>query len=679
MNSENLIYIILSGIIALFVALFQYLYKSKKKTFIYKLLTFLRFVSIFTILLLIINPQFEKVTFFSEKPNLILAVDNSESITFFNQEDSVKSVLTHLKNHEKLNEKFNIKTYTFNSNISELNDSLSFSGQQTNIYNAFSKLSEVYKNSIAPIVLITDGNQTFGPDYPYFSKSYNQSIYPIVVGDTTTYSDLKIQQLNVNRYAFFKNKFPVEIFVTYSGTIPVRSKFKILHGNHTVFSKTLEFSKNNTSQIIKPTLGANNVGIQTYKAIIEPLSNEKNKINNTKNFAIEVIDQKTNIALVSSIKHPDIGALKTAIEQNDQRSVSILTPAEFVNHPDNYQLLILYQPNRDFKAVYEIIKSLNLNVFTIAGTQTQWNTVNTFQSVIKQNITNQIEEFQPAFNSAYSTFIVDETHIFDNFPPLKTEFGKTVITVPEQIIAYKSIDGVQTTEPLLSTYEIHNQKFAFLNGEGIWRWRQQCFLDSKSFDAFDTFLGKLIQYLSSNQKRNRLNIDYESFYNGSEQIKLRAQFFNKNYELDTSASLEMFLKNVDTNQEKTIPFVLKNSVFEIDLSGIAPGKYTFVVKNNNENISVSGVFEVLEYNAEQQFLNANVDKLKLIAQLTDGKSYFINDYQFLIEDLINNEKFATIQKSNKRIVPIIDWTILLAILVLSLSLEWFIRKYNGLT
>jgi len=42
--------------------------------------------------------------------------------------------------------------------------------------------------------------------------------------------------------------------------------------------------------------------------------------------ALEVLDEKTNVVIVSSILHPDIGALKKAIESNEQRLVSIYKP-----------------------------------------------------------------------------------------------------------------------------------------------------------------------------------------------------------------------------------------------------------------------------------------------------------------------------------------------------------------
>jgi hypothetical protein len=46
----------------------------------------------------------------------------------------------------------------------------------------------------------------------------------------------------------------------------------------------------------------------------------ENTYNNSKNFAVEVIDQKTKIALVTAINHPDVAALKRSIESNAQHS-----------------------------------------------------------------------------------------------------------------------------------------------------------------------------------------------------------------------------------------------------------------------------------------------------------------------------------------------------------------------
>jgi hypothetical protein len=260
---------------------------------------------------------------------------------------------------------------------------------------------------------------------------------------------------------------------------------------------------------------------------------------------------------------------------------------------------------------------------------------------------------------------------------LHSEFGKTTFNIPINTILYKTVNGIQIDEPLLATFEINDNREAVLNGEGIWRWRAQSFLDDMSFNTFDNFMGKLVQYLSSNQTKSRLNLNYESFYNGNDDVNISAQFFNKNYEFDGNASLTIALKNKENNVTSNLPFILKNTNYQVDLSGLDPGEYDFTVSVSNENMSKSGTFKILDYNIEQQFLNADVTKLQQVATNSMGKTYFIDQINDFSNDLMNDGRFATIQKSSKKVVPLVDWKFLLAIITLSLALEWFIRKYNG--
>lgn len=676
MQTETITYIIISGIIALLLALFQYAYKSKIKGKRAWLLTSLRFITWFSVFLLLINPKFDKVTYYNEKPNLVIAVDNSESIKYLNQTQNTSNFINTLKSNEELNENFNLEFYSFGKELHPT-DSLAFNEKQSNLALVFERLSEVYNNSISPTLLISDGNQTYGNDYAYMTKRYKQAVIPIILGDTTTYTDIKIQQLNVNRYAYLKNKFPIEVIATYNGNATVNTQLRITTGSSTVFSKPLTFSKTQTSQIINLTLPANRVGVTSYRAQVVPLENEKNTINNVKNFAVEVIDQKTNVAIVSDIMHPDLGALKKSIESNEQRNAEILSTLEFINKSNDFQLVIVYQPTNNFRSLFKEIDRLKLNKIVIAGTKTNWSLLNQLQSNYKQEQTNQIEEYQPTLNQNYSTFIIDNLN-FGEFPPLMAEFGETSFAVPFETILYKTVNGNEIAEPLLATFEINEKREALILGEGIWRWRAQAYLNENSFNTFDNFIGKLVQYLSTNKRRTRLNVNYESFYNGNDNVRITAQFFNKNYEFEDNATLSITLKNKDTETTKSFPFVLKNSNYEVDLSGLDAGNYSFTVKVNAENISKSGELKILDYNVEQQFLNANVTKLQTLATNSEGSSYFIDNTSALVNDLLNDSRFATIQKSTKKVVPLIDWKYLLALIALSLAAEWFIRKYNGL-
>ncbi|QDO95002.1 VWA domain-containing protein [Formosa sediminum] len=675
MPTQTLLYIILAGILALILALFQYKYKVKSMSKLYMLFAFLRFISIFLILLLLINPKFEQLKLTEEKPKLLVAIDNSSSTTQLEQDKNAKQVLQTIQSHTALNTKFDIEYFKFGKTLNAL-DTLTFTDKQTDVAAALDGLKSIYKNTIAPTILVTDGNQTLGSDYAY--TSYNQPVYPIILGDTTTYIDLSITQLNVNKYAYLKNKFPVETVLVYNGKAPVNTTFSITSGTQTIFSKNITFSATHNSEILQFTLPASHVGVTTYKAILQPLESEKNKVNNVKHFAVEVIDEKMNIAIVSSFYHPDLGTLKKSIESNEQRAVSILNPNEVNPKLNDFNLLILYQPDNQFKSIFEAIKADNKNAFIISGAQTDWFFLNDQSDYYEHDITSQTEMYQGVFNSNYTTFIVDNLD-FNSFPPLQSAFGELSFYGPHEILLYKKIGNITTNQPLLATFETQGRREAVLLGENIWQWRAQSYLNKKSFNTFDNFISKVVQYLSSTKRKTRLVVDFESFYDGTNNVIIRAQFFNKNYEFDGREPLKIKLVNRETKAVTELPFVLKNNNYQVDLSQLPAAEYNFTVSATNENISQSGSFTILEYNVEQQFLNANSGKLNQLAQKTEGASYFIADYKSLLKDLLSNQKYVTIQKSSKTTQGLIDWKYMLGIIVFCLSLEWFLRKYNGLT
>ncbi len=675
MSSQTLLYIILSGIIALLVALFQYKYKSKHKGKRTLVFTFLRFLSVFAILLLLINPKFTQTKVYNEKPTLVVAVDNSNSIAHLNQSENALRTLNFLKDNTELNTNFNVKVFTFDDNVQQ-SDSILFKSKGSNIDKALRQFSEIYKNDVAPVVLISDGNQTFGNDFSV-SNTYTQPVYPVVLGDTTKYTDIKIQQLNVNKYAFLKNKFPVEAILVYQGSESIRSKFTVRQGNNVVYSKVLDFSKANTSRIINFTLAANSVGVKSYTAKLQTLPNEKNTINNTKNFAVEVIDQKTKIALVSDFPHPDVGAFKKSIESNEQRSVEIIDPYRILDKINDFQLVILYQPNNKFKRLYELLDIENKNRLTVIGTKTALDFINTTSKKFTIAATGQSEDFQASLNLNFAPFLIEDIN-FESFPPLKGPFGDVNFTVPFDMVLEKNVLGISKNSPLLATFENNTKREAVLFGENIWQWRAQSFLNETSFNPFDDFIGKMVQYLASSQRKKRLTVDYESFYTGNTNIILKAQAFDKNYQFDERQSLELILENTVSKEKSTVPFVLKNNNYQVDLSGLKASKYNFTVRSKDDNISKSGRFEVLEYNIEAQFLNADATKLNQLAANTKGKSFFANDLASLSSQLLADERYKPIQKSNKNTVPLIDWKYLLGLIVFTLSAEWFFRKYNGL-
>ena len=238
MDLSTILFITLAAIFALGFAFFQYLYKTKKRGKDAYILFALRFLSVFVLLLLLINPKFTFTSYTIEKPNLVLAVDDSESIKHLTQEDTLNSILEKLKSNEKIKQRFELVQYNFGNDL-KAGENNKFNKSETNIFSALESIKELSRGKETAIALISDGNQTSGRNYQYFKPDDKTNIYPVLVGDTTQYLDLELSRLNVNSYAFLNNRFPVEAFISYSGEESINTKFIIKAGENAIYSKNI--------------------------------------------------------------------------------------------------------------------------------------------------------------------------------------------------------------------------------------------------------------------------------------------------------------------------------------------------------------------------------------------------------------------------------------------------------
>tara|TARA_B110000285_G_scaffold95843_1_gene109287 strand:- start:1952 stop:3877 length:1926 start_codon:yes stop_codon:yes gene_type:complete len=636
----------------------------------------LRFSTLFSILVLIINPKFVSETFTIDKPKLPVVVDNSASVRALNQVENVNSLIKSLKGNQALNDKFDLSFYSFGSNLRD-SDSLTFTKKNTNISRALGSVNELFKNQTAPTLLITDGNQTIGSDYEFTSPELTNEVFPIILGDSITYTDIKIELLNTNRYAFLKNQFPVEVLLVYAGESSINSEFIVQQGNSIIYKEKLSFSLNDNTKTISFTIPALDVGLQKYKAQILPLQDEKNTTNNRKQFAVEVIDQATNVLVISEITHPDLGAFKKAITTNDQRRVTFKRPSEAISILNDYQIVLLYQPDRNFRGVYSEIAKLKKNTFVITGLQTDWNFLNNIQENYIKNVNNQSEDVSGSLNPNYGTFAIDDIG-FASLKPLKTLFGDLEILAPHDIVLEQYIDGIASESPMLVTMEVDGVRHAIWDGENIWKWRAQCFIDTDSFEDFDDFFGKMIQYLASNKRRSRLEVTNEGYYYNNNSIKVSAQYFDQNFIFDSRASLLITVTNSETKDKIVLPMLLKNNFYDIDLNSLSAGEYQYTVAVSDQTVMRSGNFTILDFDVEEQFLNADVTKLDRLATNTGGKAFFITETSEILSALIKDDSFQLTQKRAQKVVPLIDWKYLLGLIVFLLTSEWLLRKYNGL-
>lgn len=673
MNSSSFLYVVIALVLGVLIAYFQYFYQSKDRRLLIFTLFGLRSLSIFLIILLLFNPTIKTTELQTNKPVLAVLIDNSQSTNYFKEKQEVSNLVEKFRTDQPLNNKFDISYFSFGSSFQAL-DSLTFLEPQTNIDQAINAVNTIYKESISPVVLISDGNQTLGNDYEY-STSTTQ-VYPLIIGDTITYKDLKINQLNVNKYSYLNNSFPVEALLYYEGNQPTSSEFVIRKDGKRVFSKKLLFSSNKRSITVETSLPSLQKGKNYYTASIRPLSGEKNVANNTKTFSVDVIDEQTKIGIVTSVLHPDIGALKKSIETNKQRKVDIKIINKNAFKITDYQLIIIYQPNRLFNDLFKELKEKKTNYFVITGSKTDWNFINTMQLGISKNAISKDENYIASFNQNFLTFGQNDIG-FEQFSPLQDKFGEITVSKPFESLLYQNINGIALDFPLFATLEESTQKSAFLLGEGIWKWRATSYLNSNSFADFDGFISNVVQYLASTKVRKRLDVTIDAIFPSNATIDVTAFYVDSNYKFDDRATIKMELSDSNNTMNRELPFSVIGNAYQLYIEDLPAGNYTYKVSVEGQNISSTGTFRVTTFNVEEQFTNANLEKLNRLADRTGGTPYYKSEFQGLKSELLQNTDYFTTQKTITKDKNIIDWYWVLLIALLLLTIEWFIRKYYG--
>lgn len=667
--------LLLSLVLALLLTGIQYSFAKNHRNLF--LPAFLRFLSWLFLFLLLFNPKLKKNTQQIIKPQLVVLADNSASVEYLQTAENAKDFLSLLKSNTELNTHFEVKTYTFGSDVS-LSDSLTFTEPASDFSKAFSLIKQLHKRRNYPLVLISDGRQSAGNDYLYaFENSPSTQVYPVILGDTFRYADLAIQRINVNKSVFLGNEYSLEVFLTYEGDEKVNSRFSVIDGGQTVHFENISFDAQQQTAVKNIKLKATPVGIKTLTLQLNPLDNEKNTTNNVHKTSIRVIDQQARILLVSDFPHPDVGMWKRAIESSPFRKVEVASPKNTAEITP-YQLIIRFQPSVAFEPIDRQIAQLKKNTLTVIGTKTQTEYINQNTKAFSIKEVSFAENIQAAFRAEFSPFYVKDLG-FESFPPLKGHFAEYIFNTQTEVLLSQRINNVALQKPLFFTYEDGETRYAVITAENLWQWRSASFLrENQSYAPFDNFISSVIMYLSTGRNTDRLLLEYEPFQENFADRIIIARWFDRTMTPDVRGDFSISLTRREDGYQTSLPMILTGNYYQADVSRLPPGNYDFTVTENTEKMSKSGEIIIPDYQPEQQYLTPDTDKLKNLAQRTNGKIFLPNQARDLFQQLLENPDYKPILKAQITEDSLIQQKWLVLFILLTTGAEWILRKYKGL-
>ena len=178
-------------------------------------MAFFRFLVISIISFLLLSPLLKSINKNTEKPIVIVAQDNSESIiagydSAFYFDNYLPKIYELTKNLEN---EYDVKKIIFGENIN-YNKNLTFTEKQTDISSLFNEIKTKYLyRNLGALILASDGIYNKGVNPLYSSQGFDFPIYTIALGDTNIRKDLILSKVNFNNIVFYGNDFPVNIIV----------------------------------------------------------------------------------------------------------------------------------------------------------------------------------------------------------------------------------------------------------------------------------------------------------------------------------------------------------------------------------------------------------------------------------------------------------------------------------
>ena len=628
------------------------------------LLAAVRFVAVSAIALLLLAPVAKRTVNEQQKPVVVVVQDISESI-----DTSIFSIL---------NSKFEIDECEL---VYE-----EFGGSTTDISAELDDIANHYQGrNLGAVVLATDGIYNRGNNPASTAERLTFPVYTVALGDTTPQRDAALASIRHNRIAFTGNTFPVELTINARRLKNHSAQLTLTdaHGKALAMQQ-VDYSDDLFSTTLTFELKAEKPGLQRYTASLSVVDGERETVNNVLTFYTDVLDSRRKVAIIGNSPHPDLAALKQAVESNPNYEAKVFMNEELrmkTEELKDYSLLIFH----NLPSTTQAIKQSNNNAIYIIGTQTdlaRFNALHTGLEIVTR--TKKVNEVTALYNNAFSLFTLDaaDAIALEELPPLTAPFGEVKTSPNLQSLLTARLGSINTGQPLVSALVQGQQRRAFVWGEGLWRWRLVDFLNNKSHDHFDRLVSQLVNFAAITDNRERFIVETERHYSDNDEVMVHAQLYNESYEPFNTPEAKLTLQGVQGSVENhkgvqgDYNFSRQGSGYTLSLGTLPEGlyRYTATTTYDGTTYTAEGAFAVEALHLEQANLTADHTLLKTISSITGGKMFYPDQLSSLNAEL---QTLKPVIYTHTRFSEMLNLLWVLILIILLLSLEWVLRKYHG--
>lgn len=580
-------------------------------------------------------------------------------------------------------------SYAFGNELKKTQD-FPLTSKVTNISDAVDNVNDLYYNqNLGAVIIASDGiyNQGINPVYSAAKSTY--SIYTVVLGDTTIPKDLRFGNVYYNKITYLNDQFAIraDIEATHlQGKNAVLTVSELDNGvAKSISTKTMVLNSDNFQQSQDFIIPANKVGIVHYQLSLTNLDGEVTYRNNVKDIYVEVLDGRQKILLVANSPHPDIAALKQAIESNKNYQLDVAYAADFNGKLNDYNLVILHQlPSANYGAdnILQQAKALKKSILFVVSSQTATASLNKVQTTL--NIAGNANRFNDVLartNKDFNLFTIsDATKLaLTKLPPLENFFGDYKVSGTEQTMLFQRINNVETDYPLWLFADDLDSKIGIIAGEGLWRWKLYDYMQNKNFDAYNEIVTKTIQYLAVKGDKRPFQVTLpKNIFQDNEAITFEAQLYNANYEMVNTPDVDLKIKSED-GKEYPFKFNKTDKYYTLNAGFLPVGNYSYAAttKLGTNVYKAEGKFSISALQLEELRTVADHKVMYQLASQHHGQMYHANDFDKIADELLAKNQLKPILYDTFLTESAINLKWIFFLILILLSAEWFMRKYLG--
>lgn len=651
----------------------------------YLLATF-RFLSVSLLSLLLLSFLIRQITQVTQKKTVVFAIDNSSSLNIVGQK-----TLTELKNSlSDLKESLESKEYqvdfaTFDEQKPQDLNSIQFNKASSNLSQLLSGIKNTFEDqNLTDVVLVSDGifNEGISPA----SENFNFVVNTVGLGDTIPKKDVAIKTVYANKIAYLGNKFPVQADIAAFGFSGKTANVYLKHAGKIIDKQVLSFQQNDDFKSLTFNATASQIGVQHLSVEVDFLNGEFTNRNNRQDVYVEVIDGKEKILLLALAPHPDVKALKSIIEKNENYEVDVKILTENAN-PDvlskNYNLLILHQlPDVEdtYENVYQPLIAKGIPTFLVLGNQSGVNQLNQWNQLVKINTDfGESDKVTGVFNKNFKAlnFESNQLDIVSKFSPISVPFGEYTMLPNTEVVLYQKVGNTQTPNPLLAI-STGAKKSAIFMGEGLWNWRLEEYQLTEKQVVVDEIITKVLQYISAKDDKRKLRVyPIRNLLSVGEKVVFETEIYNAIYEKLYNVPIKLEIKD-EKGSTKTFTYSTSPENTKFEISTLAAGVYRYkaVATVLGKTEQATGEFVIRDLQIENANLTADFDELRQLAKKTGGTFYKQNQFEALKQAILNHQVPDKIE-ATEDLKEMINLRWIFFLILTLLTAEWVIRKYLG--